>query len=140
MEAFFLTSLFHSNQIRPNSDFAEGTPNTSPNTYLCQILGYLSDQNRIYDHFWPNINLFFMKLDQRFGNFVCKNRCWDPVMGWFVQKSSQNEVLICMLKLEHCVARILILGSFFTNRLYECTKPDIILCYRDQNRGLKSDM
>ena len=45
-------------QIRPNLDFAAGTPNIAQNTCLCQILGYLGDQNRIYDHFWPNFSLF----------------------------------------------------------------------------------
>ena len=32
-------------------DFDAETPNIAQNTHLCQILGYLGDRNRIYDHF-----------------------------------------------------------------------------------------
>ena len=45
-------------QIWPNLDFAAGTPNIVQNTYLCQILGYLGDQNWVYDYFRPNFSLF----------------------------------------------------------------------------------
>ena len=69
-------------QIWPNLDFAAGTPNIAQNTCLCQILGYLGNQNRIYDHFDPILALFGVRKWSFLHAFAPATREILDIFGW----------------------------------------------------------